>query len=507
MKSVSTDTDIFMGVKIMSNFKLTAQQRTALLTDMRAKMKINPHVLPETFKVHLASKAEIIDAAEKLGINPSDYGSPAGERVAPKNSAPRPAVMKVEAVQAGRDWSVDAGLEEQADSILQQPYVDLRGSLVDMLSNHQDLQDKLNRKPADNVVAMHTTAQVVDVPDVTEHLEKLDAVTSIPANKLFRGLNVDWEMPVYNDSRAPTIDPNYVPDPKVAHFFLSVARRNVPLPMLFFGPAGTGKSSLPRYFAAQTGRSFWNITVSDDTTVDDFFGGFQVRGGTTYWSDGLLLKAVRQEFAVILIDEVSRARPDVLVALNGILQDREYIVPQTGESIAVAEGVLILLADNTNGRGDASGLYAGAKQMDSSLLSRCAVKLHFGYPAKAQESRVLRQRSNAPKAFCDKLVDFMAICRKAHERGEAPTLTVSLRESTNIALMVMDGLDPSDCVQMVIGNALESVDQETLTQLFSTHVNPKEWVALSKGEEWVEASDDVPVSETPADDTDDMPFN
>lgn len=490
----------------MHNFKLTAQQRTELLSDMRAKMKQQPHILGESFKLHLASKAEIIEAANKLGLDAASYGTPANATAPkPKPVQARP-IAKAEAVS---DWTPSmSGLEEEADSILQQPYSDLRGSLVDMLSEKAELIAKLNSRPADNVVAMPVaSAPVIEVPDVNEHVQHVEETGTVKAGKIFRGLNVDWDIPVYNDSRAPAVDPNYVPDPKLAHAFLSVARREVPLPMLFFGPAGTGKSSLPRYFAGQTGRSFWNITVSDDTTVDDFFGGFQVRGGTTYWSDGLLLKAVRQPRAVILIDEVSRARPDVLVALNGILQDREYIVPQTGESIAVAEGVQIMLADNTNGRGDASGLYAGAKQMDSSLLSRCAIKLHFGYPSKSQESRVLRQRSNAPKAFCDSLVDFMSICRKAHDRGEAPTLTVSLRESTNIALMVMDGMDPSEVVHWVIGNALEAVDQETLTQLFNTNVNPDEWMALSKGETWTPPADEGDAEKQTDGDEDEMPFN
>ena len=493
----------------MSNFKLTAQQRTALLTDMRAKMKQQPHILGD-FKLHLASKAEIIEAAGKLGLDAASYGTPAGA-VAPKRvSKPQP-IAKAEAVV---DMDIVLGSDsfaEQADSILQQPYAELRGSLVDMLADKADLEAKLASRPADNVVAMPVaSAPQIQVPDVNEHVQPVEETGKVKAGKVFRGMGVDCDISVYNDTRAPAVDPNYVPDPKLANAFLSVANRDVPGNMLFFGPAGTGKSSLPRYFAGQTGRSFWNITVSDDTTVDDFFGGFQVRGGTTYWSDGLLLKAVRQPYAVVLIDEVSRARPDVLVGLNGILQDREYIVPQTGESITVADGVQIILADNTNGRGDVSGLYAGAKQMDSSLLSRCAIKLEFGYPAKSQESRVLRQRSGAPKAFCDRLVDFMSVCRKAHDRGEAPTLTVSLRESTNIALMVMDGLDPAEVVQWVIGNALEAVDKETLTQLFNTHVNPDEWLALSKGETWTPPADDSDAEnrDTQTDgDEDEMPFN
>ena len=498
----------------MSNFKLTNDQRSKLKSAIRAAMKANPTIMHEGFKPDSVGKADLIDAAQKLGINPADFGTPAGE-AAPSAPRPRPAqtpVQPVAKVEAMVDWTVEAGLEEQADAVMQQPYTGLRSSLIDLLAEQQDLKAKLASRPAD-VVALPVAEKPapVQVPAVDAHVQKLDTVTAKKASQIFRGVKSDIDINVYNDSRAPAVDPNYMPDPKLAEVFLSVANRVVPGNMLFFGPAGTGKTSMPRYFAGQTGRSFWPITVSDDTTIMDFFGGFQSQGGTTYWSDGILLKAARQPHAIILIDEVSRCRPDVAVALNGYLQDREYVVPTTGERIQIAEGVMILMADNTNGRGDATGLYAGAKQMDTSLISRNAVKLRFGYPTKAQESRVLRQKSGAPKALCDAVVDFMIVCRKAHDRGEAPTLTVSLRESTNIALLIMDGLDAKTVMDVVVGNALDPVDQETLNQLFNAHVNPDEWAGLAKGvltevlANKPEDADGEPVQSDEAD-PDDLPF-
>ena len=498
----------------MHNFKLTAQQRTQLLTDMRAKMKQQPDILGLAFKLHLASKAEIIEAAEKLGLDAASYGTPAGA-IAPATSKPKPVqtqpIVKAQAVAEKQGWGELSGVEEKADGILQQPYTDLRGSLVGMVSEIEDLKAKLASRPVSNVVSMPVaSAPSMDTPDVNEHVQQLEQTGNAKADKIFRGLKVDWDIPVYNDTRAPAVDPNYTPDRSIAHAFLSIARQSKPRNMFFFGPAGTGKTSMPRYFAGQTGRSFWPITLCDDTTVDDFIGGLQSQGGSTYWSDGVLIKAIRQPHAVILIDEVSRARPDVLAGLNGLLEDRQYVIPTTGEIIHFADGVQIILADNTNGRGDASGLYAGTKLMDSSLLDRCAIHLRFGYPPKTLESRVLHQRSGAPKAFCDKVVDFMAICRKAHDNGEAPTLSVSLRRSTALTGLIMDGLAPKDAVEITIGNMLESVDQETLNQLFNTHVNPDEWAALAKGETWTEPTEesDAEPRETPTEgDEDEMPFN
>ena len=96
-------------------------------------------------------------------------------------------------------------------------------------------------------------------------------------------------------------------------------------------------------------------------------------------------------------------------------------------------------------------------------------------------------------------------CRKAHDKGEAPTLTVSLRESINMTLLMMDGIDPVDAADIVIGNALETVDQETMHQVFNTHVNLDEWGALLRGETYVApTAPDSDVSDQTNDDGDDL---
>ena len=90
-------------------------------------------------------------------------------------------------------------------------------------------------------------------------------------------------------------------------------------------------------------------------------------------------------------------------------------------------------------------------------------------------------------------------------------MTVSLRESTNIALLIMDGLDAKTVIDVVVGNALDPVDQETLNQLFNAHVNPDEWAGLAKGvltevlSNKPEDADGEPVQSDEAD-PDDLPF-
>ena len=493
----------------MLNLKFTSDQRTALKMEIANRMKAQPTAVPG-FQSHTATKAELIDAAVKLGIDVRDYGTPAGQSQ-PRAAKPRPAAPAMQPVaktQPVLDWTADSGIDAAADRLMQTPLADMRSGVVGLLTEIDDLKSKLASRPADNVVAMpvsQAAAPAVQVPDVTAHVHDVQQTGTVPARKVFKGIDDDRAVPIYDDPRAPAVDPNYVPDPKLAKAFLSVVSRGEAGHVFLFGPAGTGKSSMPRFWAGMTGRSFWPLAISDDTTVDDFFGGFQSQGGTTYWSDGVFLKACRQPHAVILIDEPSAGRPDVMLALNGALQDREFVVPQTGERIQFAEGVQVVLADNTNGRGDASGLYAGTKQMNNSLLSRMAVKLRFGYPAPAHETKVLQAKSGAPGPFCREVVDFMRECRKAHDRGEAPTLTVSLRESLNLTLLIADGIDPVTATDLVIGNGLEAVDQETMHQIFNTHVNQEKWATLLRGEDWADtAASDSGMSDQPDSGDDDL---
>ena len=75
---------------------------------------------------------------------------------------------------------------------------------------------------------------------------------------------------------------------------------------IFIWKGGNRETSLPRWFSAKTGRQFIAITGNDDMTVDQFFGSFGAKNGSTYWQDGLLLKAVQQPYTVLLIDEITR---------------------------------------------------------------------------------------------------------------------------------------------------------------------------------------------------------
>ena len=85
------------------------------------------------------------------------------------------------------------------------------------------------------------------------------------------------------------------------------------LPLMLKGPTGCGKSRFVEHMAAQLGRPLISVACHDDTSASDLLGRWLVRGGDTVWQDGPATRAVR-EGAILYLDEVAEARPDVVVA-------------------------------------------------------------------------------------------------------------------------------------------------------------------------------------------------
>ena len=62
----------------MLNVKFTSEQRTALKIEIAQRLKARPDALPG-FQSHTATKAQLIEAAQKLEIDVMDYGTAGGD--------------------------------------------------------------------------------------------------------------------------------------------------------------------------------------------------------------------------------------------------------------------------------------------------------------------------------------------------------------------------------------------------------------------------------------------
>jgi cobaltochelatase CobS len=261
----------------------------------------------------------------------------------------------------------------------------------------------------------------------------------------------------------PGLNPRYVwPQPATAIALTQVARkRNV----LLFGAAGTGKTEWSQQLAARTGRPFALISC-DSTTDGPTLVGMTVPAadGSVAWQDGQLTRAIQTPGCVICIDEPSVARPGALFVLQNVLANRVLFIAETGRRVKVAEGVVFISCDNTNGTGGGSRRgYTDTNRLNAAFLDRFGVRVRFDFMPADQERDILVSYTGCTPALAELLISAAATTRAAAE-GQQLTAGIGLRRLLSWAELLTDGIDAEDAFHAAVLNCASEQDVETLRQ-------------------------------------------
>ena len=243
---------------------------------------------------------------------------------------------------------------------------------------------------------------------------------------------------IWNAPDAPAIDPNFVWSKDILEYLLLAQNKGENL--WFGGEKGTGKSETAKQFAARTGRSFTRINFHKYTTTEDYIGSVGLENGATVFKRGAFLSAFTCPSTVILLDEISNCDAGELAPLNGLLEPNSA-VNFGGQVQRRANGVLVFAADNTLTNGDASGRYAGTRQMNSSLADRFSHVVQFEFLPRDQEVDALVRHTGCHQALACHVVDAMTAARAKVDTGDiidAPSIRSALAFIRALSVLSVD---------------------------------------------------------------------
>lgn len=160
---------------------------------------------------------------------------------------------------------------------------------------------------------------------------------------------------------------------------------------VIFGPAGSGKSRLCKELAHDLGKPFYTMSFSGGLRYSQVFGSQTLDNGSTSWTPAPLLQWI-QGPALILLDEIFSADPEVLLGLNSLLEPDTRNITTPAGLFKVSPECSFIACSNSNGR-QQQRQYTGTTRTDDSLLDRLIPPFYMDYDPKAE------------KAIIKKLVD------------------------------------------------------------------------------------------------------
>lgn len=243
-------------------------------------------------------------------------------------------------------------------------------------------------------------------------------------------------------------------------------------PLYLTGPTGSGKSSIITQIAARLGIPLFVVSCHERMEIPELFGRYVVRDGSMVWQDGPFISGLKEPGgAWILLDEADTLDPGTFIGLNALLEGRSIIIPETGEEIdPLLYGSRIVMAGNTAGNGDSTGLYQSTKRQNLASMGRFMI-LEVGYADPTEEIMILEKAiPTLPSIIRDKMIGIANEVRKLFVGGELEVTmcTRTLVRWANLTTFykAKPNIDPiTYALDRAIGYRAETTSRQALHEL------------------------------------------
>lgn len=226
------------------------------------------------------------------------------------------------------------------------------------------------------------------------------------------------------------------------------------LPFLLKGPTGTGKSRFIEFMAHKLNKKLITVSCHEETSSTDLIGRYIIKGAETVWLDGPLTTAVKTG-AILYLDEIAEARPDVIVAIHSLTDHRrELFIDKLGRIVKAHDDFMLVASFNP-------GYQKGFKELKPSTRQRF-IAVSFEYPEAKSEAEILINEAAISNDDAKKLVNIANKIRNLTELGL--TETVSTRLLVDAAKLIQSGLPKRLSVHVAIVEPLTD-DLEVIAAL------------------------------------------
>ena len=248
--------------------------------------------------------------------------------------------------------------------------------------SYDELRAKLNTPPPPAPSASGVSITIGDytLPTGSGELPDMTAVRTTKLSSLGLPTKHDIEVPTFqwsfNHPDVPAIDDDYQFREELVDMLAYAVTTNERI--WLHGHTGTGKSSLVDQVAARLGYPVVRVNFDGEISRMDLIGREVLRqeGGTTVseFVDGIIPRAMQRP-CILLLDEIDFVRTEVSYVLQRLLEtDGELVITEDGGRRVKADPMFRIVATgNTQGRGNETGHYPGARSQSAAFLDRFTV--------------------------------------------------------------------------------------------------------------------------------------